>query len=78
MSQFIDLTLEELNKTLGNRSFYTLRNLVTAGFFGSIQSARGAVKKGQISAIQVSQRRLVVPRQALVDYLNKNLLISPK
>lgn len=69
----IDLLAEELNRKLGDRPFYTLRQLTSIGFFGSVPAARLALKRGLLVFVKISPRRYVVPRSALLEYIRKNL-----
>ncbi|HEY4831642.1 MAG TPA: hypothetical protein VIH61_03680 [Waddliaceae bacterium] len=71
-TQLIDGMIEEVNKKLGDRSFYTIPELVSLGLFGTVQAAREALKNGRISFIRVSERRCVIPRKCLVQYLKNN------
>lgn len=69
----IDLLIEDLNKKLGDRPFYTLRELTLIGFFGSLPAARLALKKGDLVFIKISPRRFIIPRSVVLEYVRKNL-----
>lgn len=65
--------VEEFIKKLGDEPFYTLRQLTSLGFFGTMASARKALKEGRITFITLSPRRRVIPRKAVLDYVQKNV-----
>lgn len=69
----INLLIDELTEELGDRHFYTIHDLHTLGFFGTKNAARKALKNGKLAYVKISQRRCVVPRAALLDYLRNNL-----
>lgn len=73
ITQVMDSLVEELNTKLGNRPFYTLRELTSIGFFGSLSSARMALKDGRLTFVKISPRRLVIPRPVLLEYLRNNM-----
>lgn len=68
-----DLMADQLIKQLGDRQFFTLRELTDIGVFGSLSHARDVLKAGNLSFIKISSRRSVIPRVALLDYLQNNL-----
>lgn len=72
-SQLMDSLVRELNSKLGDRPFYTLRQLTSIGFFGSMPAARMALRDGQLSFVKISPRRFVVPRLALLNFLRNNM-----
>lgn len=72
-SQLMDSLVGELNMKLGDRPFYTLRQLISIGFFGSMNAARMALRDGKLSYVKISPRRLVVPRLALLAFLRNNI-----
>lgn len=68
----IDSLVEELTKRLGDLAFYSLGQLTSIGFFGSMPAARKALHDGRLTFYKVSPRRWVVSRQSLIQYLEKN------
>lgn len=68
----IKLLLVELYKELDDRNFFTIDDLITLGVFGSAASARMALKKGKLAFVKISPRRRVIPRAALLSYLQSN------
>lgn len=64
--------IDELNETLGDRPFFTTRDLHDLGFFGTLESARLALKDGRLAYIEISPRRRLITRAALLEYLLKN------
>lgn len=73
IARVIDSLVEELNSKLGNRQFYSLRELTSIGFFGSMPAARMALKEGRLIFVKISPRRLVIPRSVLLEYLRNNV-----
>lgn len=71
--QLIDGVIEELNQKIGDRAFFTLPELVSLGLFGTVQTARHALEEGVIPFIRISERRCVIPRTALLEYVRKNM-----
>jgi hypothetical protein len=67
---------EEISKKLGDNPFYTLRQLTSIGFFGSLPAARLALRQGLLPFVRISPRRFVIPREAVLDHLRKNLSLS--
>lgn len=72
MSELTKAMLETIDQKIGDKSFYSVKELVTVGVFGSLVSARRALKKGCLPYIRVSQRRFVVLRPALLHFLQNN------
>jgi len=70
--EFLISLVDELNEKLGDKPFYTLRQLISVGFFGSMHAARRALQEGRISFVRISPRRSVIPRTVLLEYLRKN------
>lgn len=73
MTTLINLLADELIKQLGERHFYTIRDLKTLGVFGTMYAARKALKSGQLTYLKISPRRTVIPRAVLLDYIRVNL-----
>lgn len=71
--QIFDLVADQLTKQLGDRQFFTPRELTDIGIFGSLSNARDVLKEGNLRFIRISARRSVVPRAALLEYLRHNL-----
>jgi hypothetical protein len=69
----IDALVEELNKKLGDKQFYSLRELTSVGFFGSLPAARIALLKGQFPYIKISPRRRVIPRSSIIEFLRNSI-----
>lgn len=78
MSSDINLLIQELTNRLGDHSFYTLKQLTSIGFFGSMSAARNALDEGLIPFLKVSKRRYVIPRQSLIAYLQSNFFFTKK
>lgn len=72
-------TNPELDKLLGSHAFFTPTHLKAMGIFGTIESVRIAMRKGRLPFIKISQRRKVVPRHLLVQFIHENgSWINPK
>ena len=72
-SLLMNSLVKELNDKLGDRPFYTTRELISVGIFGSIPAAKMALRDGQLSFVKISPRRFVVPRAVLLEFLRNNL-----
>lgn len=68
----LDLLADEIIQKLGDRHFYTIRDLQILGIFGTAYSARKALRNGSLFYVKISPRRRVIPRAALLDYLRNN------
>jgi hypothetical protein len=66
------IMIDDIDQKIGNKSFYSVRELVSAGVFGSLSSARRALQGGRLTYIRISQRRFVVQRQELLNFLQKS------
>lgn len=65
----INALVEELDRKLGDKPFYSLRELISIGFFGSMPAARMALLKGSLPYIKISPRRSVIPRSSIIEFL---------
>ena len=63
MTQFIDSLVEELNMRLGDQPFYTIRQLVDCGLFGSMSAARMALSDGTLPYVRITSRRFLIPEK---------------
>ena len=72
MPSYLDVVLNELDETFGKQQFYTLRQITSTGIFGSMYGVRKALQEKRLGFVQVSPRRCVIPRAALLKYLSKN------
>lgn len=73
MNAALEALVEEINRQLGDRPFYTLPELSSIGIFGSLQSTRKILKEGKLTYFKVSPRRCVVLRTDLLEFLRKNI-----
>lgn len=69
----INSLIEELNKQLGDRYFFTLQDLHSLGLFQTVYAARKALKDGKLTYIKISPRRRVIPRSVLMAYIRHNI-----
>ena len=58
-----------VEKQIGDRKFFTPRDLHALGLFNTIESARYALKTGVLPYVSMSQRRRIVPRAVLLNYI---------
>ena len=56
-----------------NRHFFTIDDLYIFGLFGTKYAARQALNSGILPFVQVSKRRRIIPKIALIEYLQINL-----
>lgn len=66
--------LEEFNKFLGEKPYFTACQLIELGLFGSYSAVNAALKRGLIPHIKISKKRTVVPRSAVLEYFRNNLV----
>jgi hypothetical protein len=71
MSEIIKI-IDGLDQKIGDHPFYSVRQLVSSGVFGSMASARRALKQGRLSFVKISPRRFVVPRHEILQFLENN------
>jgi hypothetical protein len=71
-TRLMDSLVEELNEKLGNRPFYTLTELVSIGFFGSMTGARAFLRLGRLPHIKISPRRCVIAREHVIVFIKEN------
>jgi hypothetical protein len=76
MSEINNALVNELTQKIGDQSFYSLRQIVNLGVFGSMVSARRALKDGRLSSVKISPRRSVILRQDLLNFLQNNLTLN--
>ncbi len=65
--------INKLFQEFENRHFFTIDDLYIFGLFGTKYAARQALKSGVLPFVQVSKRRRIVPKIALLEYLQINL-----
>jgi hypothetical protein len=68
-----DLLLDEVGKQLGNRQYFTCRDLCDLELFSSITSAREAMRTGLLPYITMAPRRHIVHRSILLNFICSNL-----
>jgi hypothetical protein len=65
----VSALVEELTKKLGDRPFFTAKQLAEFGLFGTVASVYVALNKGSLQFIRISPRRRIIPKIALIAYL---------
>ena len=73
MTSKTKFVLNELFKEFEDRHFFTIDDLYSFGLFGTKYAVRQALKSGVLPFVQVSKRRRIVPKTALLEYLRINL-----
>jgi hypothetical protein len=73
MTSKAKFALDELFKEFEDRHFFTIDDLYIFGLFGTKYAVRQALKSGVLPFIQISKRRRIVPKIALLQYLQVNL-----
>lgn len=73
MTSKTKFVLDELFKEFEDRHFFTIDDLYIFGLFGTKYAVRQALKSGVLPFVQVSKRRRIVPKIALLEYLRINL-----
>lgn len=66
-----EIILEKLSKKLGDEDFILPSKLVEAGIFGSSTACRNALQKGVIPSLKITKNRILIPRQAVLDHINR-------
>lgn len=65
--------IEKLTQKLGSGDFLRPIALAKAGLFGSVTAVRHALKKGVLPSLRVSPRRVLIPKESVIEHLQKNL-----
>ena len=73
MTDLVSQMIDTFDQKIGDKPFYSVRELVNCGIFGSLVSARRALKRGRLNYLRISQRRLVVIRHDLLNFLKSNV-----
>ncbi|MEI8329826.1 MAG: hypothetical protein WCG14_07515 [Chlamydiia bacterium] len=73
MTSKTKFVLDELFKEFKDRHFFTIDDLYIFGLFGTKYAARQALNSGILPFVQVSKRRRIIPKIALIEYLQINL-----
>lgn len=68
--------IAEFAKSLGDKPYFTGKQLIDLGLFGSATGISKALNNGVLPFIRVSKKRRVVPRSAVVQYFQNNLVKS--
>lgn len=72
-TEIVKVLAAELDEKIGDQPFFSARQLVTLGVFGSLVSARRALKEGRLSSVKISPRRSIILRHELLNFIQKNL-----
>jgi hypothetical protein len=62
----------EIAERLGEKLFFSTSEIVESGLFGSQSGILQALNKGVLPFIRVSNRRFVIRREDLINYIEKN------
>lgn len=66
--------IEEFETLLGNKPYFTAKQLIELNIFGSQSAAIAALNRGTLPSIQISSKRRVIPRSAVIQYFRHNLM----
>ena len=70
----VEITLdrvEKIKKHIGVKQFFTIKDLLALGLYGSKESASLAMRQEIIPTVRISERRRVVMREDLLKLLEK-------
>ena len=73
MNSKSNFIIDKLFQEFENRHFFTIDDLYIFGLFGTKYAVRQALNSGVLPFVQVSKRRRIVPKVALLEYLQINL-----
>jgi len=73
MTSKSNFIINKLFQEFENRHFFTIDDLYIFGLFGTKYAVRQALNSGALPFVQVSKRRRIVPKIALLEYLQINL-----
>ncbi|MEI8124530.1 MAG: hypothetical protein WCG42_02100 [Parachlamydiaceae bacterium] len=73
MNSKSNFIIDKLFQEFKNRHFFTIDDLYIFGLFGTKYAVRQALKSGVLPFVQISKRRRIVPKIALLEYLQVNL-----
>lgn len=65
--------IEKITEKLGDKEFLRPNALVKTGLFGSVTAVRHALKKGVLPSLRVSPRRVLIPKESVIEHLQRNL-----
>lgn len=65
--------IEEFDRLLGDKPYFTVKQLIDLGLFGSVSAASKALKRGDLPSVKVSEKRTVIPRSAALQFFKDNL-----
>ncbi len=69
-----NLMIAEFSEKLGDRQFFTVQDLQLFGLYRTLESARKALKNGDLPYIRVSPRRRLISRAILLKFIRDNFL----
>ena len=69
----IETLVREFDELLGKKPYFTAKQLIDLGLFGSVSAASKALKRKDIPSIKVSEKRSVIPRSAVLKFFKENL-----
>lgn len=66
-------SIKQIEKMLNKRPFYTPCELVRLGLYGGRSSVHSAIKRGEIEAYWITERRIIIYADSIIDHLKKVL-----
>jgi|ERR1700676_379644 len=64
---------DEFSDMIGGLHFYSVRQIVNLGIFGSLVSVRRSMYAGELPYIKVTPRRSIVKREDLIEFIKSKL-----
>lgn len=64
-------SIKQIEKLLSRRPFYTPEELVKMGLYGGRSSVHSAIKRGDIEACWISERRIIIYGDSVIEHIKK-------
>ena len=61
---------KQINKIMGTKKVFTPMELVQLGLYGGRSTVHQEIKKGNLDALWVTERRLVITRESIITRLS--------
>jgi hypothetical protein len=71
----VDL-LKRLDEILGIKKVFTPMELVNMGLYGGNSTVHHEIKKGNLEAIRMTERRIVITRKSIIDNIMERNCIN--
>ena len=70
--------VQKIADKLGTEDFISPGDLVRCGIFGSSTACRNFLRRGTIPSLRISQHRVLIPRDAVIQFLQNSLCAPAK